>query len=400
MQRESRLYLLMMCSFTFATALSNMFINVFIWKLNSSLSLLALYSLIYSLVILASFPLCAVFARKRTPMASLRLGILFFILTFALVLFYQERSADHIFEIGLGMGLGASFFAIGMHMGMLDSTQDRGRDRFLYLSNLLNSCSGMLAPLLSGFLIDRFAGMRGYYLVFSITLFWFLIAVLFSSKLKGKQVAKESHLLEVWKKPTREWRGMYWITMGSGFVEGTYLTFLVTMMGYAILQNELSLGGIATFAAVTSMLTSLVLARVSRPENRLLVYSLGAVLLCASSLWIAAQPTFLSLVGYTLVSAVGLNMISITFNAWTYAAIEKDPAYAARRLDYVVIREIPLGIGRSLGIVFFLALQAYVAQGALEVSFAAFGTVYLLMIPVLKRIWTNKSAPAPQHLSS
>ncbi|MGB8955918.1 MAG: MFS transporter [Tumebacillaceae bacterium] len=387
----------MMCSFTFATSLSNMFINVFIWKLNSSLSLLALYSLVFSLVILASFPLCAVFARKRTPMASLRLGILCFLATYALVLLYQERSADHIFEIGLGMGLGASFFAIGMHMGMLDSTRDRGRDRFLYVSNLLNSVSGMLAPLLSGFLIDRFAGMKGYYFVFSITLVWFLISIVFSLKLKGKQVAKESHLLEVWKNPTREWRGMYWITMGSGFVEGTYLTFLITMMGYSILQSELSLGGIATFAAVISMLTSLVLARISKPENRLPVYSTGAVLLCASSLWIAVHPTFLSLVAYTIVSTVGLNLINTTFNAWTYASIEKDPDYAARRLDYVVVREIPLGVGRTIGIVFFLALQAYVAQNVLAVSFAAFGAVYLLMIPLLKRIWSEKRAVTPQQ---
>src|SRR3569833_2506472 len=170
----------MLCSFFFATSLSNMFINVFIWKLNSSLSLLALYSLVFSLVILASFPLCAVFARKRTPMASSRLGILCFLATYALVLLLQERSADHIFVFGLGLGLGASFFAIGMHMGMLDSTRDRGRDCFLFVSNLLNSVSGMLAPLLSGFLIDRFTGMTGYYFVFSITLIWFLIAIVFS----------------------------------------------------------------------------------------------------------------------------------------------------------------------------------------------------------------------------
>jgi MFS transporter, YQGE family, putative transporter len=394
--KESRLYLVMMTCFSFSQALSGMFINVFLWKLNSSFTLLAMYSLIYSLVVVASFPLCAMLARRRSPMSSLRLGILCFAVTYALVLFLQEQAAHHIWEIGFGIGLGSSFFAIGMHMQMLDSTQNSGRDRFLYIGNLLSSFSGLLAPLLSGWLIHNYTGMAGYYFVFSLSLIWFVISALISLKLKGKRVSKHSHLLAVWKKPSREWRGMYWITMGSGFVEGTYYTFLITMMGYVILKNELSLGGFATFGAVIGLLTSLVLAKVSKPSNRLNVYSIGSLLLCASSIWVAVQPSFLTLVVHSILGTIGQNLINTTFNSWTYASIEKDPDYEERRLDYVVIREIPLGVGRTAGIFFFLALQAYVAGGQiLYVSFACFGTVFLLMIPALRRIWAEERGSLP-----
>jgi MFS family permease len=399
-ERESRLYLLMMALYTFGSTMSGLFINVFIWKLHSSFTLLAVYSMIYSLVVVLSFPLCAKLARRRSPMASLRLGILCFIVTYALVLYLKELSGDFIWLIGFGIGLGSSFFAIGMHMQALDSTRDAGRDRFLYLSNLLNSLAGIAAPLVSGFLIDRFTGMTGYYFVFSTTLVWYLLAVLVSMRIKGKFIAKESQLWNVWKKPSREWRGMYWITMGSGFVEGVYQTFLITMMGYAIVQNELSLGGIATFAAVVSVLTSLVLSKVSKPEYRFRIYALGALLVCASSVWLSLQMVFAALVVYTVLSNVGMNLISTSFYAWTYASFEKDPEYEARRLDYVVIREIPLGVGRSIGLVVFLLLQYYVQGSVLAVSFAVFGSVFVLIIFPLLRSFGTEKKKTPRALSA
>lgn len=394
MNREARVYLWMMAFFTFAMSMSNMFISVFIWKLNNSFTLLAVYSLVSSVVILASFPLCAAFARIRTPMASLRLGTIFFILTFALVLYYKERCVSHIYEIGLLMGLGASFFAIGMHMQSLDSTNDRGRDRFLYLSNMLNGIGGMIAPLVSGYLIERFMGMKGYYIVFSVTLLWFLLVVLMSFRLKGKHVTKESRLLEVWKHPSREWRGMYWVTMGSGFVEGTYTTFLVTMMSYTILQSELSLGGLATFASLTGIAASLVLSKFSTPERRLNIYSIGAFLVCVSSIAISLKSSFGTLAVYTVLSAIGMNLITTTLNVWTYASIEKDPAYHERRLDYIVVREIPLGFGRISGIACFLLLNFYsIPQHVLPVSFALFGSVFVLLILPLRYIWNEEISP-------
>lgn len=390
MTKEARLYLWMMAFFTFAFGMSNTFINVFLWKLNSSYTFLAKYSFIWSFVILVSFPLCASYARKKTPMASLRLGVIFFILAFGFVLFYQEQSQAHIYEIGCLMGLGASFFAIGMHMQSLDSTEDQERDRFLYVGNLLNSISGMLAPMLAGYFIERYAGMKGYYLVFSMTLLWFLVVVLMSFRLKGKQVSKQSQLLEVWKNPSREWKGMYWVTMGSGVVEGTYSTFLVTMMSYSILKSELALGGFATFASLMGMLTSFVLSRFSNPERRLNIYTAGALLLCVSSVVLSLKQEFSILVVYTILSTIGFNLITTTFNAWTYASIEKDPAYQERRLDYIVIREIPLGLGRMIGIILFLVLHAYTdPQKILAISFALFGSVYLLLVVPLRKIWSR-----------
>lgn len=388
MKKEAKMYLILMAFFSFATGMSNLFINVFIWKIDQSYLTLAIYSLMYSVIVLASFPLCSIYARKRTPMASLRLGVLFFILTYGLVLFYKENAAHHIYEIGFLMGLGTSFFAIGMHMQTLDSTKDDGRDRFLYIGNFLNSIGGMIAPLLAGMIIERYAGIKGYYAVFSISVVWFVLVVLVSMKMQGKHVSETSQFLQVWCNPTKEWKGMYWVTIGSGFVEGTYGTFLVTMMAYSILKSELSLGGFATFASIVGLLTSIILSKISKPSRRVGIYSFGAVLMALSSIWLSIQSNFTVLVIYTILSAIGMNLITTTLDVMTYASIEKDQNYQSRRLDYIIIREIPLGIGRTAGIVFFLILNTLFNKGQiLSISFALFGVVFILLVPLLKKIW-------------
>jgi MFS transporter, YQGE family, putative transporter len=78
-----------------------------------------------------------------------------------------------------------------------------------------------------------------------------------------------------------------------------------------------------------------------------------------------------------------------------YEAIEKDPEYKVKRLDYIIIREIPLGVGRIIGVFLFLAMKKYFDFDLLlPVSFSLFPIIYVLMIPSLYVIW-RKSKKGP-----
>jgi Major Facilitator Superfamily. len=390
MDKERRFYLLMITLFNLAVGLSNIFINIFLWKVTSSLTILAFYSLVISIAILISFPLCAIYARKKSPMDCLRFGIIFLIIAYTVVLLFKQNSVNHILEIGTLIGIGTSLFVIGQHMQTLDSTDNNNRDKFLFLSSFCSNGSNMIAPLISGCIIQSIQGMSGFYLVFFISIILFVLSIFVSIKLKGKKVDAESHFLEVWRNPSNEWRGMFWLSIGTSMVEGTYSTFLVTIMSFSILKNELSLGGYNTFVALIGLITAIILAKFSTPRRRLPIFSLGALMLSISSIYISFNPTFSSLVIYALTSTIGLNLIYTIFDSWTYASIEADIEYEKRRLDYIVIREIPLGTGRLLGIVLFLLLQTYFQNRILSISFSLFGSIFLLLIPALKKIWLQE----------
>jgi MFS transporter, YQGE family, putative transporter len=389
---EVKYYLIMNGVFSFGSALSNVFLSIFIWRLDRTFTLLAHYSLYMSLSILLSFYFCAWLARKTSPMVTMRLGIVCYLFTYLIALILKDSLAHQIFILGVSQGLAISLFSVGTHMAILDMTTNQKRDEFLYIQGFVTAIGGILGPLLSGFLIEQFDGMLGYYLVFSITCVFFILAILASVRIQGEPIDAKSHLVDVLLYAPKEWKWMYIVMLGDGIVSGVYITFLISMMMFDVAGGELNLGIFHMVSEIVSILSFLVLAKLSNPEKRILVYSIGTISIFLCSLFLALQPTFIGLIIFVLIKPVALNMINTAMNSMIYASIEKDPLYKKLRLDYITIREIPLGVGRMIGVLIFLGMRDFFdLEELLPVSFSLFPVVYLAMIPVLYYLAQKKT---------
>jgi MFS transporter, YQGE family, putative transporter len=385
---ELKFYLLMNALFAFGTSLSGVFQSVFLWKLDKTYSLLAYYSLYWSVAIIFSFGLCAWLARKTSPMITMRLGFVFYLITYLIMLFFHDTLDEHIMLLGISNGLAMSLYYVGMHMAVLDLTTNDKRDQFLYIQGILFTIGGVIAPLLSGVMISQFAGMIGYYVVFMATCVFLFFAFFVSLRVKGNPVTSKSHFWEVIKNPSPEWKKMYSIMFADGIVSGAFTTFLITMMTFKVAGGELNLGLYNTGAQIMSIVAFYMLAKFSKAKDRITVFAIGSVTMLLSSVLISAYPIFISLVIFGLLSPIALNMIGTSMNAMIYESIERDPDYKEKRLDYIIIREIPLGVGRIIGVVLFLTMRKYFdLEELLPISFSIFPIVYVIMIPTLFFIW-------------
>lgn len=385
---ELKFYLVMNGLFSFGSSLSGIFLNVFLWKLDNTYSLLAYYSLYWSISIIFCFGICAWFARKTSPMITMRLGFIFYLITYLIMLLFHDNLSQHIILMGISMGLAMSLYYVGVHMAVLDLTTNDKRDQFLYMEGILFTIGGIIAPLLSGFIIFQFKGMTGYYIVFIATCMFFFLSFLVSLKVKGKPVSPKSYLWDVMKNPSREWKRMYPVMLADGVVSGVYTTFLITMITFKIAGGEFSLGVFNTAAEIMSMLALYILARFSKPDYRIAIFSIGAVGILLGSILISAIPVIFSLIIFAVILPVAMNMINTSMNAMIYSSIEKDRQYKERRLDYIIIREIPLGVGRIIGVMIFLLMRKYLnMEQLLPISFSLFPIIYVVMIPFLYFIW-------------
>ncbi|MEH7436845.1 MFS transporter [Neobacillus drentensis] len=392
---ELKFYLLMNTFFSFGGALSGVFQSVFLWKLDKTYSLLAYYSLYWSLAIIVFFGLCAWIARKTSPMITMRLGFVFYLITYLIMLIFHDTLRDHIFLLGMSNGLAMSLYYVGVHMAVLDLTTNDKRDQFLYIQGILLTIGGVIAPLIAGVLISQFQGMVGYYVVFIATCVFFFISFLVSLKVKGSPVTTKSHFWNVIKRPSPEWMKMYKVMFADGIVSGVYSTFLITMITFKIAGGELSLGVYNTAAEIVAIVAFYVLAKFSNPKYRLAIFAIGSISVFLSSVLLSVLPVLFSLVVFGIISPVAMNMITTSMNAMIYESIEKDPLYKERRLDYIIIREIPLGVGRIIGVFLFLAMRKYFDfEQLLPVSFSLFPIVYVIMIPALYFIWKKPKKEA------
>jgi MFS family permease len=385
---ELKFYLMMNALFSFGGNLSGVFQSVFLWKLDKTYSLLAYFSMYWSLAIIIFFGLCAWVARKTNPLITMRLGFVFYLITYLIMLIFHQTLSEHIFLLGVVNGLAMSLYYVGMHMAVLDLTTNEKRDQFLYIQGILFTVGGMVAPLLSGIIISQLDGMIGYYVVFIATCVFFILAFFVSLRVQVKPVESKSFFWEVVKHPSAEWRKMYKVMFADGIVSGVYTTFLITMMTFKVAGGEFSLGVFNTAAEIISMLAFYVLAKYSIPDYRIRIFAIGSVGILLGSVMISAFPMIVTLVLFAIIQPVSINMISTSMNAMIYASIEKDPQYKDKRLDYIIIREIPLGIGRIIGVAMFLAMGQYFdIEKLLPVSFSFFPLVYIVMIPSLYFIW-------------
>lgn len=154
MHANARRFLVLMLLQAFAVGLSSLFVNLYIWNIDRSLLTQASYSLSSSAAILLSFPLCSLHARRTSPIASSRVGLVMFVLSYAVILWLREDCARHVVLLGAMLGLAVSFFVIGQHMQFLENAQDAQRDRFLYAANIITSFAAIVAPLLAGVVIS------------------------------------------------------------------------------------------------------------------------------------------------------------------------------------------------------------------------------------------------------
>jgi MFS transporter, YQGE family, putative transporter len=385
---ELKFYMVMNALFSFGTSLSGIFQNVFLWRLDKTYSLLANYSLYWSLAILISFGLCAWLARKTSPMITMRIGFLFYLFTYLIMLVFHATLNKHILMLGISNGLAMSLYYVGMHLAVLDLTTNKDRDKFLYIEGILYTIGGIIAPLVSGIIISRFEGMVGYYVVFIATSVFIFLAFLVSLKVKGIGIAPKSHFWGVIRHPSPEWRKMYSIMFADGIVSGAFTTFLITMMTFKIAGGELNLGIYNTGAQIMSILAFYLLAKFTSEKDRIKIFAIGAITFLLSSALLSVQPVLLSLIIFGLISPISMNMLGTSMNAMIYESIEKDPHYKERRLDYIIIREIPLGAGRMVGVFLFLAMRNYFnIEELLPVSFSVFPVIYVLMVPILYYIW-------------
>lgn len=321
-------------------------------------------------------------------MITMRLGFLFYLITYLIILLFHSTLSNHIMLLGGSNGLAMSLYYVGVHMAVLDLTTNDKRDQFLYIQGILNTIGGVIAPLLAGVLISQFHGMFGYYVVFIATCVFLFITFLISLKVKGKPIALKSYFWDVVRHPTQEWKKMYTVMFADGIVSGVYSTFLITMITFKVAGGEMNLGVFNTAAEIVSILAFFVLAKFSNPEYRIAIFAIGSVSILLGSVLLSLLPVLISLILFGIIQPVAMNMITTSMNAMIYASIEKDPQYKEKRLDYIIIREIPLGLGRIIGVILFLAMRKYFdIEKLLPVSFSLFPMVYVLMIPSLYFVW-------------
>ncbi|WP_028778358.1 MFS transporter [Shimazuella kribbensis] len=382
----ARRFLGVQFSYRFASSLSKVFISVFLWKLESSLHFIALFFLFQSLSILFFYPLCAWLVRFTSPLFVYRIGIGFYAISYGLILLIQNQAIEVYAVIAIMMGLAESLWSVGTHIVTMDAVGNQLRDRFSHIENLLASFSAVMGPLIAGFVIGMVGGLIGYLTVFTLSFFFFVLAIISSFWVPYISYHGRSNLLSAFTYPLKSWHLFLSATFIWGMVNGLMKTFLITLVIYFLVPSE---GWVGFFYMIMSLMTvvaSFYYAKQINPKNRNFYYLFACIGLLITSSMLYWETTIFILVVYIVVLGLLSPALDIPMETVMYEVIDQATSKADRRLDFIVVREIPFGIGRMAGLLLFLwGENSFQSKEFLFGSLVAVSILYLICVFLMNK---------------
>src|SRR5699024_628058 len=329
--------------------LSNTFVNIYLWKQAGDYLTIALYNLgIYIFQPLA-FVFAGKIAKKVDRVVVLRLGVTFLSLFFLSVLIIAEKASTYNFLLGSLLGIGYGFYWLAFNVLTFEITEPDTRDFFNGFLGVLQSFGGMIGPPLAGAIIAKMSQNTGYTTIFTVSFILFICAVTCSFFLKRRQAEGDFQFIYVLKErdENKNWRRILNAHVFQGLREGIFL-FVISIWVFLITKSEFSLGMFNLVLSGLSFFSYFFATKVIKPAMRKKAILIGGMLLYLSVYIILFNTNYLQLIIYAIMIGIAYPIVNVPYVSLTYDVIGKARQAKEWRVEYIVVRELFVNIGRVI----------------------------------------------------
>lgn len=358
MDRQAKLLLVISMLFAMSTALSNTFVNVYLWRIKSDYAMIGYFNLFNYIAMAVTFVVAGRLAKNVDRVMAVRLGVFIHAVFYLAVLLLGKLSVKYIVLLGTVLGIGAGFFWLAFNVMYFEITNRDNRDIFNGINGLLTSSAGIVAPVLSGWLITRLNDLIGYRIIFAVSFIIFGIAVGVSLLLKRRSARGGFQLVRIFRMCMHSRNYWFWVNLAmiaQGMREGVFV-FLVGLLVFVTTDNELVLGSFTTVSSFVSLIAFFAVGRFLRKRWRNYAMLIGALLLGIVVLPFIVKANTVNLFILGVGASLFYPMYFVPLTSKVFDVIGESQQTARLRVEYVVAREIALNIGRVASIALFLII--------------------------------------------
>ncbi len=380
--------------YSLSIALSNTFVNIYLWKQSGELADLAMYNLSIVVAQPLTFILAGRWAKKVDRVIVLRIGVIFLALFYVTVLLVGTKASDYLLLLGVLLGIGYGFYWLAYNVLTFEITEPETRDFFNGFLGILGSVGGMIGPVAAGFIISRLEKLTGYTVVFGLSLGLFSIAVLLSFFLKRRPAHGRYWFQRIIseRKHDKNWRMITNAHYFQGLREGVFV-FIVSVFVFIATDSEMALGTYGLINSGISFLAYYFVSRMVKKEYRKKAILIGGIILFLAIFLIVFNLSYFRLLLYAALIAVAYPLLLVPYSSMTYDVIGRGWKAAEMRIEYIVVRELFLNLGRVSSILLFLAaIQIFNEEKAIPILLVLLGSGHSLIYFFIRKI--HLKAPA------
>lgn len=341
--------------YSLSVALSNTFVNIYLWKQSGEYKDLGMYNLAVVVLQPITFILAGRWAKKIDRVIVLRIGVIFLALFYLTVLLIGTNATQFLLVLGGLLGVGYGFYWLAYNVLTFEITEPETRDFFNGFLGLLSSVGGMIGPIGAGYIISKMEKFVGYSIVFGISLGLFSLAVFLSFSIKRRPANGKYYFIRIFKerKENKNWSRINNAHFFQGLREGIF-AFIISVFVFISTGSELSLGTFGLINSGISFVAYYLVSRMIKKNMRKKSILIGGIILFFSIFLIIFEVNYTKLLIYGAVIAVAYPLLLVPYMSMTYDVIGRGWKAAEMRVEYIVVKEIFLNAGRVTSIVIFL----------------------------------------------
>jgi YQGE family putative transporter len=374
--------------YSLSIALSNTFVNIYLWKQTGELHDIGLYNLASAIAQPLTFILAGRWAKKIDRVIVLRIGVICLALFYVSVLAFGESAAKYLLVLGTLLGMGYGFYWLAFNILTFEITEPETRDFFNGFLGILTSAGGMVGPIAAGFIISRLENFSGYSVVFGIALGLFALAVVLSFFLKRRPAHGKYCFTRIIseRKHNYNWKMVTNAHFCQGLREGIF-AFMISVLVFLSTGTEMALGTYGLVNSGVAFVAYFVVSRMIKKQYRLHSILIGGCLLYAALFLIAFDVTYTKLIIYAIVIAIAYPLLLVPYSSITYDVIGTGWKAAEMRVEYIVVREVFLNAGRVLSILLFLWMVNFTdTDKGLPILFLVLGAGHTLIYFFIRKV--------------
>ncbi|WP_226036912.1 MFS transporter [Aquibacillus saliphilus] len=374
--------------YALATFLSNTFVNIYLWKQSGEYIAIAQYNISVFIMQPLTFILAGRWAKKVDRVIVLRLGVIFLSLFFMTVLMVGENAATYNMLLGALLGIGYGFYWLAFNVLTFEVTEPETRDFFNGFLGLMQSFGGMVGPILAGFIISRMDEFQGYTIIFTISFALFALAVVCTMFLKRRSAKGNFSFRRIIeeRKYNPDWKRILYAHFFQGLREGVFL-FVISIWVFITTQSEFALGTFNLIFSGFSFVFYFLASKFIKPSRRKWAIFVGGLSLYLSVYLILIHMSYTTLLIYAAIIGFSYPILFVPYLSLTFDVIGKAWNAAEMRIEYIVVRELFVNLGRVFSIAIFLvAVSLFDAETAIPYVLMFMGIGHFVIYFFIKDI--------------
>ncbi len=375
MTNEEKILIKMLSLFSFATAMANIFLGLFLFSLGGFQTVVTFFT-VYFLFLIAAYIASGWTLQKISSSQGIQIGLLLYSLSYFLLVVLGKESVHFLPLLSVIFGLSSGTFWSGNNLSQYIHTNEDSRNEYFSKMNSLTSIGSTLGPIIGGGIIAFFAAYHlpliGYMSVFGFVGTLLFFVALLAGRLPLHEKIEFSPK-QLFKQATKKW----YLILFQQFSLGLYDSAFATLSGilvFLIVKNELQVGIINAACTIAYALISFYSATILKKYKN--SYAFGMISVSIGLFLFGYFHNYASLA--ILIGLIyGLSpFISNPILKVLLDTIDEIPSTWQEKYHFLIERDTFLGIGRVFSytiLLFFLS-----SRNSIEVV-----TLWILCIAII-----------------